>query len=68
MKYIHVIINLLLYIPKLIDFIKEYTRQRELKKIKDLKEKQEQAFRDMQAAKTKDEVKDANKKITSNLS
>lgn len=68
MKYIHLIINIMISIPKIIDALKEYFKDRELKKIKEQKEKQEQAIEELKAAKTKEEVKDANKKITSNLS
>lgn len=68
MKYLQLIINIMISIPKIIDALKEYFKDRELKKIKEQKEKQEAAIEAMKAAKTKEEVKDANKKITSNLS
>jgi len=61
------IVQLIIAIPKLIELFMSLWRMIKESEIKKAKEDQQKAIDDLKKAQTEQEIKDANKRITSNL-
>lgn len=67
MSYLNAIIQILIAIPKVFSLLKGLWDLIQAEKDKTKKEDQQKAIEELKKAKTEQEIKDANKRITSNL-
>lgn len=67
MSYLNAIIQILIAIPKVFSLLKGLWDLIQAEQDKTKKEDQQKAIEELKKAKTEQEIKDANKRITSNL-